>query len=512
MAAYDCILVNPRSLYYSPNQKTSPYLPAGLLSIAGVLEKKGLRTFVLDMVVEDDPEAALDRYLGEGGVPLVGFTVMTAQLRHAAEMTRYVRRRSPGTKVIWGGVHAALFPEEVLRGGFADFVCSGEGEYTAQELTEALKAGGDPAGVKNLYFLRGGELVFTGRRAPNDLDALPFLNLDLIDYARYKKRIVFRGSETMAVNSGVLVSSVGCPYRCTFCVNINRRLAFGGYRAKSAARLADELEFLINRYGITYFDFLDENFFVKRSHPEEFIKEVRRRGLKFSWYTNMRADAFDRGIVDEAMIRELKDIGLYYVSMGAESGSQRILDKLKKDITVEQIVRSGEIVVRNGLGVVYSFMMGMPGETQADVEATLHLIQRLRAMSPRISIVGPQIFRPYPGGDLYEECVKDYGYAPPADMEEWSGSVDQLTGFESIDKLTWIKDKDFIRKVSFYIEFANLNLGALHLGPLKRLVFRAVRWLADFRIRHRLWAFNPEMRLIMAYKARRAAANAGRAA
>jgi len=260
------------------------------------------------MVAEDDPLEALSKYLDEdpGRVRLAGFTVMTTQIRHAAELSRHIKDRYPGTKIIWGGIHPSLFPEEVLREGFADYVCAGEGEYAALELLSALKNGADARAVKGLYFLSGTDLVFTGRRTPNDLDALPYMDFDLIDYSKYRNRTVFRGKETMRVTSGVIVSSVGCPYRCTFCVNANKRLSFGGYRSKSAGRLADELEFLIKKIRRGLFRFPDENFFVKRAHPENFVREVLKRGLKFKWWTNMRADAFDRKLVDEPMLDELR--------------------------------------------------------------------------------------------------------------------------------------------------------------------------------------------------------------
>lgn len=502
METYDCLLINPRSAHYSKAQKSVPYIPAGLLSIASVLHRGGFKPFVIDMVAEDDPVEALDRHFGRApeNVLLAGFTVMTTQHRHAAEMSAHIKRRYPGTRIIWGGIHPSLFPEEVLREGLADFVCSGEGEYVAEELLAVLKSGASPAAVKGIYFLSGDKMVFTGRRDPNDLDQLPFMNLDLIDYSRYKNSIIFRGRETMAVNSGVLVSSVGCPYRCTFCVNANKRLAFGGYRAKSAARLADEIEFLIKKYGVDYLDFLDENFFVKRSHPENFVREIERRGLKFKWYTNMRADAFDRGFVDDALLEKLCGIGLYRLAVGAESGSQRILDKLKKDITVEQIISSARRIADHGLGATFSFMMGVPGESPEDLNATLRLIQVLRSFSEKISVIGPQIFRPYPGGELYEECLTQYGYAPGKDVLDADENVDSLTGFEDIENLPWIQDKTLIRKVAFYMEFVNINIDALRFGFLKRRVFLFLKALADFRVRHGFWFFCFEMKMLLAYR------------
>ncbi|HOW88765.1 MAG TPA: radical SAM protein [Elusimicrobiales bacterium] len=508
MKKYDCLLINPRPYHYSKAQKTTPYMPAGLLSIASVLKNAGSEPFVLDMIAEDDPIRTLSAFMGASpqSVRLVGFTVMTTQIHHAAELSRYIKATFPGVSVIWGGIHPSLFPEGVLREKLADFVCTGEGEYAASELLSALKDGSDPRKVRGLHFLAGDELIFTGSREPNDLDALPFLNFDLIDYSNYRARKVFRGSEHLDVRAGIVISSVGCPYRCTFCVNVNKKLARGSYRSKSASRLADEIEFLIARHGIDYFDFLDENFFVRRSHPEEFVREVGRRGLKFRWNTNIRADAFDRGLIDDPLLGRLAEAGLYYLGIGAESASQRILDKLKKDITAAQISATVRRVLARGIGASLSFMMGIPGETKEDVSATLRLIRELRALGGKVSIIGPQVFRPYPGGELYDECVSSYGYAPPNSVTAWGDSVDPLTGFEDIDNLPWITDKNFIKKVAFYMEFANINIDVLRFGPMKRLIFLFLKAVADFRIRHGFWAFTLEMFLILRYKKVRAAA------
>ena len=502
MQPYECILINPRSIYYSKGHNSPPYLCAGLLSIASLLESKGCRTFILDMVAEEDPLAVLEDYLGKapGKVLVVGLTVMTSQIKHAIELSAHIKNRHPEIRIIWGGIHPSLFPEDILRESLADFVCAGEGEYTLYELLSALKTGADLKTIKGLYFRKGGEIVSTGPRRPNDLETLPFFNFDLINYSRYRTRIVPTERGPEEVRFGVVISSVGCPYRCTFCVNTNKQLHFGGYRSKSAGRIVDELEFLANKYGINYFDFLDENFFVDKRRVGEFLRELKSRGLKFKWYTNMRADAFDRQIVDEQTLKELNREGLHWLGIGAESGSQRILDKLKKDISVEQIYRSAELVTGAGIRISYSFIMGLPGETRRETEATLQMVRDLKTCDKKISIIGPQIFRPYPGGELYEECVNQLGYVPPRTTAEWGRASDLLTGFDNIEKLTWIPDREFIKKAVFYTEIINMDLETLDCGPARRLIFSVLKRLAALRIRYRFWSLNWEMRLILFYR------------
>jgi anaerobic magnesium-protoporphyrin IX monomethyl ester cyclase len=503
---YDCILINPRSIYYSLEQQSAPYLYAGILSIGSLLHSKGLKTAICDMVVENDPIQALrERIGGKDRAVLVGLSVMTSQVPHAIEISRFIKNEYPNASIIWGGIHSSLFPEDILKEGLADYVCIGEGEYTTLDLLTALRDKRDVRAmraVQGLCFLDKNAVVSTEKRPCHSLDELPYFNYELFDYPRYKNRTVFRGDETAHVKFGTILTSFGCPYRCTFCINSNKKLYFGKYRSKSTKRIVDEIEYLITTNGIDYLDFVDENFFVKRQNIEAFIEELSRRKLSFRWNANIRADAFrpPRNIVDPELLGKLRELGCYKLAIGAESGSQKILDKLKKDIKVEDILLSAEIISKSGIGATYSFMMGIPGETMGDIESTLNIIQKLKSFGCCVSIVGPQVFRPYPGGDLYEECITKYGYNYPKRVVDWGNSVDMLTGFESIDKMPWIENPKIIKRIQFYVDLFNLNTEAIVSGQLKKAALKFAKFLATIRVRFKFWIFPAEMSLILAIK------------
>ncbi|MFA5778962.1 MAG: radical SAM protein [Elusimicrobiota bacterium] len=499
---YDCILINPRSIYYSKEQQSSPYPYAGLLSIGSFLCSKEWKTIILDMVLDDEPIKLFDDTIknNPNQIILVGFSVMTSQVAHAARLSKYIKTKYPFISIIWGGIHPSLFPEDVLKSGFVDYVCIGEGEHTTHELLHTLKNKSDVNKVNGLCFLDNNKFVQTKPRPCHDLNELPYFNYDIFNYSRYKRRLVYRGDETMEVNFGVMLTSFGCPYRCTFCINSNKKLFFGKYRSKSVRRICDEIEHLITNYSVNFFDFVDEDFFIKRSNIENFISEIKNRKLVFKWMASIRADAFDKKIVDSDMLVRLKDIGCYRLAIGAESGSQQILNKLKKDITVEQIYKSAELITSCGIGTTFSFMMGIPGETKSDILCTLKMIRRLKSISDILSVVGPQIFRPYPGGELYEECINIYHYSQPKTVEEWTNSMDILTGFDTIDKLIWIHDKNFVRKISFYMDFVNLNIFSLKVGYLKKILLILMQKISELRMRIQFWSFPIDMILIMLFK------------
>ncbi|MBA3066768.1 B12-binding domain-containing radical SAM protein [bacterium] len=500
---YECILVNPMSIYYSKAERTNLTHYAGLMSIASVLDKNNCQTHVLDMVIEDSPEDALRRCIGEfrEKVLIIGFSVMTSQLPHAVELSRFLKTDYPGIRIIWGGVHPTLFPEEVLKMGLVDFVCIGEGEYTLLELISALKSESDFRNINGLGFLRDGNIICNESRKSHSLDDLPYFNYDLTDYAGFMHKIVSRGdSRSDRVRYGVVLTGVGCPYRCTFCINSNKKLYFGKYRLKSAKRILDEIEFLIKRHQINYFDFSDDNFFIKKDNVCEFISGIKERKLKFKWFTNIRANYISAKYINMDMLNELENAGCYRLAIGAESGSQRILNELKKDITTEDIIRSARMLSNVNIGVTYSFMMGIPGETKKDIRLTLDLIQQLKKLKKDIAFIGPQIFRPYPGGELYEECVCKYNYVVPKSVNEWINAVSLFTGYEDIENLNWISDKKFVKKIFFYSAFTNLNIGILKLGCVKKITLHIAQISANIRAKYRFWNLNVDMFLVLLYK------------
>jgi len=161
------------------------------------------------------------------------------------------------------------------------------------------------------------------------------------------------------------------------------------------------------------------------------------------------------------------------------------------------VMRSAEMLSRVAIGAKYAFMMGLPGEEKEDLLATLDLMQAIARIKPGLFIMLLQLFRPYPGCKLYEECVKEYNYVPARTIGEWERSLNLLTGFENIEKYTWIPDKKFIRTVLLYADLANLEMHALGAGRLQRAVVYLVKKMASFRISRRFWGLPLELSLIV---------------
>ena len=184
----------------------------------------------------------------------------------------------------------------------------------------------------------------------------------------------------------------------------------------------------------------------------DIIQGMIEKNLNLNWETTIRADYLDEAFLDNDSIANLKKSGCYLLSFGAESGSSRILKKIKKGVTIEQILNSAKRCLKYKIIPQYSFMVGLPGEIRKDAKQTIELIDRLVKLSSKIQILGPQAFRPYPGSSLYEECLLS-GWSSPQTLEQWAELMENELNYLSPQNFPWVKDPDFIESLEAYVRF-----------------------------------------------------------
>jgi len=191
------------------------------------------------------------------------------------------------------------------------------------------------------------------------------------------------------------------------------------------------------------------------------------------WETTVRANYIREGMIDDAFMAKLKQSGCYLLSFGAESGCPRLLKKMKKDINPEDVINSAKMALQRDIIPQYSFMIGLPGETRPEMMETLDLIDKLVKLSPRIQILGPQAFRPYPGSELYDECVAS-GWRAPQSLEEWADLSANEINYLSVKNFPWVKkeDRDFVESMEAYVRF-----GAHSVKSALGSSVRAQKWL-----------------------------------
>ncbi|OQZ00154.1 MAG: hypothetical protein B6D35_07550 [Candidatus Brocadia sp. UTAMX2] len=424
----------------------SPGVRMGLLSIGSVLSQHSYSVKILDGILGKVDLASELHQIRPQETLFVGISSMTAQLPSAVKAATIIREKHPSLPIIWGGVHATLFPEETCSDSLADIVVIGEGEYTCLELAEALSGIRDLHSIKGIVYKNGdGKTIFTGNRSHHDLNALPFPKYELFHLDDYLYRAIIDREDIKNRKFGKMLSihsGMGCPYQCTFCINTTvyrdgKYYTRSPYRGKSAVRLLDEIEVLLKKYNVDFIDFIDENFLVDKSRFFQFLDGIEERQLTFTWFAGSRANYFNPGYLTHDVIARASALGCVMMGIGAESGSQRILDFLKKGITVEQIEYAASALNKHRIVSEFSFMIGLPYETPDDMLKTIRFVKKLRTIGPYVGTQSPQLYRPIPGGELYDECVK-LGFAAPKGIREWTSEKLQISGYLHLDKLPWI--------------------------------------------------------------------------
>jgi len=424
-------------------------LPLGLLHIASYTEAQGHQVTLLDCAVVPNWKDRLRAQMAE--IELVGISAMTVHLPSVQQILEFIRGELQWKgKVVLGGVHATLFPVQTIESDWFDYLITGEGELPFLELIGALSEGRDPSQILGLGFRNeAGQVVVNPPNKSFDYSTMPHINYGLLEPEMVE---YFRGASI-----GVL-SSRGCPFKCSFCIN-SAIEGSNKWRSWSAERTADEIEYVLNTYGSNTVWFWDEHFFVSRKRVSELLDAIEQRGLKFSWAAEIRADTFRR-ILDDELLQRLKDNGCIKLAMGAESGSEKMLKIYNKRINPEDVYEAARRCISVGIQPTFSFIIGAPGEDREDVALTLAMFARLMRIDKGIRILGPQIFRPYPGSPLYEKCAES-GMTMPQSVEEWIVSVLRDMTENNPYISPWIKEPGFVNTVWFYSFLLSTDLSIL---------------------------------------------------
>ncbi len=459
------LLINPRL----PEKMVRLNIPLGLLYVGTPLFRKGYEVNILDANNSPNNKQFFDKLRRElDGTLAIGLSVMTAQISSAIEISRYVRQVTPSIPIIWGGVHPTLYPEQVARSDYADFAVRGEGEITAIELLAAIERHNDPREVKGISFRAGQQVITTDGREPIDVNQSPHSEWNLVEDIR-----VIGNFSEVAKRSGVglpIMTSRGCPHRCAFCINPILKLK---YRYRQTDLLINDIEDILN-LGVSRISFFDEDLFANRRHLIEIIDEIEKRRLNFRWFGTARADYFRPKHINLELLKRIERSGCHQLGIGAESGSQRVLDSLKKDTTVEDTINAAKMLNRVGIDATFSFMIGLPGEEEDDIKQTLELITKITGMNNSFRILGPFIYRPYPGSELYFKCLSS-GMEEPDTLEKWATSpyIGSEINPRDYHMFSWVQYpmKDLTRLI-FYAWMSGLRLRYSILTRIARMVGR----------------------------------------
>ncbi len=483
-------------------------VPLSLLCPATPLDLEGYKVKIIDQFANPQWEREFKEALRCKPI-CFGVTSMTGpQILRALEASKLFREHHPDVPIVWGGIHARLLPQQTLENPYVDIVVVGEGEETFKELVKAIESGSPLKNVKGICYkeykpsldlkeiqqnkkelrvlgtyevkepvsvsTRNNYVIrWTGERPFVNLDEQPPLSYHLVNMNHYRRRLF--GEDTFSFNS-----SRGCTFRCSFCWDpiLHKRK----WRAMKPKTVVEHLKRIICDYNILGFNFTDDHFFIDMKRAYGILEEIVCANLNITiGKLQIRADTIckmDRDFLD-LMVRA----GVKRLTIGVESGSQRMLDLINKDIYIEEVIEASRKLIPYPIVSWYLFMMGLPTETPDELAQSIRLAERLVDENPK-AVARFNIYTPYPGTELYNVALR-HGLKEPERLEDWASF-----NFRHVAKdAPWIPPET--KRLVEGLDFPLMFLGKGHFvspykktNPIVAVLGKLYYPIARYRIKH----------------------------
>lgn len=412
-----CLINPPWSFVRGYEDRLRVPYPLGLAQIASVLEEDGHEVKIIDCLAEGWKQKEYTKELVIYGITtsqlmekinnfspdVIGISgLFTTQADNVHKIVSYIKKNMD-IPIIVGGVAVTTEPEKFLENKDIDFVIIGEGEITIKELLKNMNDKNKLKNIKGIAYKQGNNIFLNEKRElVSDLDAIPLPAYHLLNMQNYfQAGIEGFSSRAFSNNKWMsLITSKGCPYRCTFCsiyLYMGRR-----WRAKSSKKVLDEIEFLYKTYGIRYFFFEDDNMTLDIKRAEEIFEGIVKRGMKIGWETpnGIRADR-----ITDDLVKKMKKSGCRRLVLGIESGNQNFLTNvIHKNLDLRDVVKATKIIKKYKISLLGTFIIGIPGETEDIIKDTLKFAIKLSRLG---MACGFSVASPLPNTEMYENARKN---------------------------------------------------------------------------------------------------------
>ncbi|MFA5323589.1 MAG: radical SAM protein [Smithella sp.] len=427
------LLINPITVNIS---LSSPDLGLGYL--AGALQRENHQVEILDCVNLRMTFKKFENYMADTDVDVIGFRVFSTDLFSVKKSLQIVRKKRPDIKIILGGAHPSAFPEQTMQYfEEADFAIRGEAE---QGLVDLIKYFSHPDTIKReeipgLIWRKDSGIKCNAPVFNENLDSLGSPDWNLINPLHYPFQTSYLTKSKIVAP---LIMTRGCPYHCTFCSC--RSVTGHKIRAHSVSYMIREIKFLQSNFGIREFCFIDDNFLALKKITAELCEQIIKQKIDIKWSCfGIRLD-----LVDEAILSLMEKSGCYLLTVGIESGSQRILDHMKKNLTIDLIEEKIKLInTRTRIKVIGNFILGYPAEKEGDIRKTIKLAKKL-------PLYGANFFpfHPTPGTEIFAEL------SAKKELKEIHWEImgqdrkPYIPGSISSKKFTWLF---FLAFITFYL-------------------------------------------------------------
>lgn len=409
----------------------------GIAYIASYLRDNGVDVNIIDMKPENLAVQDVINRLKQFDPDFIGFTASTVQINPALSIAEIVKKRFPDKKIIFGGVHPTVFPEEILQNEFVDFVVRTEGEITMSELIAGKKTD-EILGLS--YKDKSGQKILHNKDRPfiENLDELPMPAFDLLPITKYRPSL----GNYKRLPAMSLITSRGCPGKCSFCYTkpMGRKIRF-----RSAQKIVEEIEFLIDNYGIKEISFYDDTFTLSKKNVKDFCNIIIEKKIDVTWSCMSRVD-----FIDEEMLGLMKKAGCHQIGYGIESASEDILKNINKNTSLEKARTARRLTSKAGIDCRAMFMLGSPGETKESIEKTIRF-----ALDLNPDMVIFNITTPLPGTEMFF-WAKEKGYLKSIGWDDYdlSHHIMDLPTIDSKTIMSYYKEayKKFYLRPTYLLQ------------------------------------------------------------
>ncbi|MBN1292899.1 MAG: B12-binding domain-containing radical SAM protein [Candidatus Latescibacteria bacterium] len=459
-------------------------LPLALLYVASRLVDT-YDIVILDREIKKENER-LTKELLDPRLFCVGITVLTGiGIHDAIFCSKKVRELRDDVTIVWGGWHATNAQESILIKSYVDYIIQGEGENVFPELLNCLEKNESPNSIPGLGYKINGKNYLNPPQFIQNLDDIPRLPYHLIhDIEPY----IFNNWIPEGNRCLPLITSHGCPMGCSFCEVTHY---FGKhYGFQSASRIIDEVKYLKDMYDIGGIRIYDPNFFLRFSRVKEFAQMMIDENLNIKWAGDGTVIQFEK--IGEDDLNFLYSSGLRYISLGIESGSEKVrYDILNKKFTNAQCEKVIGKLNKANIEFRFNIILGIPGETEEDIMESVNFSIDIISRYPNTSF-HVYTYLPLPGAPLVENAQK-MGYKLPKKLEDYTA----INSF-NIENLPWLtnKRKRMINTISTMSIFLSTTSNSIPFKGIKKYIFSLIRSVFLYRMKKHIFLRTPDIIVI----------------
>lgn len=422
------LLINPNVGYYT----RALFNPLGLLSIGSFLKNAGHEVMLYDRCVDKTKlQTILDSFKPE----IIGISVMSSRgLKDAIKISKNSKKN--GLTVVWGGQLPSMQTELVLAENYVDMVSVGEGEEMWKDLLECIEKNKSYTDIKGLAYKINNRIIINPCRDFSDLSCMPISDFNLIDVPVYMQP--YLGCQKMMY----IYSSKGCMCRCAFCSNVNFHKST--HRKRPTDYVIKEIKYLYENHGLDGVYFSDELWCVDKSEVKEFCSKIKENNINIRFGLQLRI-----GVLSEDDYRLLYEVGCRWIFFGIESGSEYMQQTIHKNLDLNRIKPTIEILKNIGITTICSFIIGFPDETEQQLRDTVELINSINA-----DLTPIYHFTPLPGTELFDKVIFSGKYAPANSLK----GLSKVVATENVGvNLSSVPTKDLrvIRSTMHWKSFTN---------------------------------------------------------